>query len=76
VRPGQGTAAGGLRAAVQIGRGALGAAEALPALRRLQAAGWQDRDVRPSVLGQAIEACSRPDGGDLSHARRRDVTEK
>lgn len=39
--------------------GALGAAEALPALRRLKAAGWQERDPRPSVLDQAIEACSR-----------------
>ena len=39
--------------------GALGAPEALPALRRLQAAGWKDSDDRPSVLDQAIGACSR-----------------
>jgi HEAT repeat protein len=42
--------------------GALGAAEALPALRRLKSTGWQDRDCRPSVLDQAIAACSRGDG--------------
>ncbi|WP_327011293.1 HEAT repeat domain-containing protein [Dactylosporangium sp. NBC_01737] len=35
----------------------LGAPEALPALRRLKAAGWQDRDPVPSVLDAAIEAC-------------------
>jgi HEAT repeat protein len=38
---------------------ALGAAEALPALVLLKNEGWQDRDCRPSVLGEAIEACSR-----------------
>ncbi len=38
---------------------ALGAAEALPALVRLKNEGWQDRDCRPSVLGEAIEACFR-----------------
>jgi HEAT repeat protein len=37
---------------------ALGAAEALPALQRLKSSGWQDHDCRPSVLDQAIEACS------------------
>lgn len=38
--------------------GALGAAEALPALRRLESEGWPDRDRRPAVLDQAIQACS------------------
>jgi HEAT repeat protein len=37
---------------------ALGAAEALPVLRRLKDAGWQDHNCRPSVLDHAIEACS------------------
>lgn len=41
---------------------ALGAAEALPALKRLKGTGWADRDRRPSVLDQAIEACSHPAG--------------
>jgi HEAT repeat protein len=38
---------------------ALGAPEALPALLRLKAAGWQDRRSRPSLLDDAIRACSR-----------------
>jgi hypothetical protein len=37
--------------------GALGAPEALPALLRLKAAGWQDRNPFPSVLDDAIRAC-------------------
>jgi len=37
---------------------ALGAAEALPALLRLQGEDWQDSDCRPSALGAAIAACS------------------
>jgi len=36
----------------------LGAAEALPALLRLKHAGWQQNDARPSVLDDAIQACS------------------
>jgi HEAT repeat protein len=36
----------------------LGAAEALPALLRLKQAGWQQDDPRPSVLDDAIRACS------------------
>lgn len=39
---------------------ALGAPEALPALLRLKAAGWQDHDPRPWLLDDAILACSRP----------------
>jgi len=46
---------------------ALGAAEALPALTRLENTGWANRDRRPSVLGQAIEACSRPADGNRDH---------
>jgi HEAT repeat protein len=38
---------------------ALGSPAALPALRRLKAAGWQHDDPRPSVLDEAISACSR-----------------
>jgi len=41
---------------------ALGVAEALPALLRLKAAGWQDDDARPWLLDAAIEACSRLGG--------------
>jgi HEAT repeat protein len=36
----------------------LGAIEALPALLRLQHAGWQQDDPRPYVLDDAIQACS------------------
>ncbi|MCU1487126.1 MAG: hypothetical protein JWN67_3872 [Actinomycetia bacterium] len=36
----------------------LSAPEALPALLRLKEAGWQDNDPRPSVLDDAIQACS------------------
>jgi HEAT repeat protein len=39
--------------------GALGTPEALPALLRLKNAGWAEDDPRPSVLDQAITACSR-----------------
>jgi HEAT repeat protein len=38
---------------------ALGSPAALPALGRLKAAGWQHDDPRPSVLDDAISACSR-----------------
>lgn len=36
----------------------LGAIEALPALLRLKQAGWQDDEPRPSILDDAIQACS------------------
>ena len=36
---------------------ALGAPEALPALLRLKAEGWQDGEPRPGILDEAIEAC-------------------
>jgi len=39
--------------------GELGSPEALPTLQRLKAEGWQDDDPRPSVLDDAIAACSR-----------------
>jgi HEAT repeat protein len=39
--------------------GALGAPEALSALERLKKEGWQDDDPRPSVLDDAIRACTR-----------------
>lgn len=39
--------------------GALGSPDALPALRRLKAEGWDEGDPRPTVLDDAIEACSR-----------------
>jgi HEAT repeats len=38
---------------------ALGSPAALPALHRLKTAGWQHDDPRPSVLDEAISACSR-----------------
>ena len=38
--------------------GALGAGEALPALLRLKASGWQLRNPMPAVLDTAIQACS------------------
>jgi len=38
---------------------ALGAPAALPALRGLKRDGWQQDDPRPSVLDEAISACSR-----------------
>lgn len=43
----------------------LGALQALPALLRLKQTGWQDRNPRPSVLDEAILACSpaNPDPG-------------
>lgn len=41
---------------------ALGAAEALPALQRLKSTGWQERDSWPSILDEAIDACSRRPG--------------
>ena len=37
----------------------LGAPEALPALERLRREGWQQDEPRPSVLDDAIRACSR-----------------
>lgn len=40
----------------------LGAAEALPALRQLKRDGWQDHDPRPSILDDAIAACSPEPG--------------
>jgi HEAT repeats len=38
---------------------ALGAPAALPALQRLKLNGWQQDDPRPSVLDDAISACTR-----------------
>jgi HEAT repeat protein len=38
---------------------ALGSRAALPALHRLKMGGWQQDDPRPSVLDEAISACSR-----------------
>jgi HEAT repeat protein len=38
---------------------ALGSPAALPALHRLKTDGWQQDDPRPSVLDDAISACSR-----------------
>ena len=37
---------------------ALGSSEALPALLRLKDDGWEEDDPRPSVLDDAIQACS------------------
>jgi HEAT repeat protein len=37
---------------------ALGSSAALPVLHRLKTGGWQDDDPRPSVLDEAIIACS------------------
>ena len=37
---------------------ALGSPEALPALLRLKEEGWEEGDPRPSVLDDAIQACS------------------
>jgi HEAT repeat protein len=38
---------------------ALGSSQALPALLQLKAEGWEKSDPRPSVLDDAIRACSR-----------------
>jgi hypothetical protein len=37
----------------------LGAPEALPALERLKREGWQEHNHFPSVLDDALRACSR-----------------
>ena len=44
-----------------------GSPEALPLLRRLKEARWQEHDPRPSVLDDAIEAVPRPVAATLSN---------